>query len=577
MIPFSVSPPYNYSIKRLLEVAGYDVRKTSDYQAGLAALVEATSLAGSLYPEDIVARFIDKARAAGRFSAFSNTQFNAVKEILRGGIFNDAGVESYAKPCAPLALGLMELAAQAAVGHKATRFFLASADISNLGGLNEEFPDNRAGVDRLLQHLAQKPTELLKAWAKENDYQLESILLRTGGDEFKSVCRVRRNDGAPIKATEFADSLKTVGSDINRKIDHFSNVEHGMGAIPHLKKERAPGVTNTVALRALDPAKPEIAASLHEMEADIAKMRKKPAARRTAPTATESGAPHFPDSPPPSHHALATTNPYADSTLELHTDESLDQHSLRAALGKAGFADLANEHALFPYNPQRRFCMLDKNHAMYQALSDTEKNIVARVQKAEELRGVIDPVTRTFSPAFRGAFEEVAKKQQFNPYISFNFHNLAGMNRLGESMGDAVLRDIGGILENAYIKTFADPQPGVAKRPPILHVSGGEFMALTPPGASRSQLRQFIHTVEKSISLLNKTPLADYAEPRKLILPNPHPRTLGKIQNTKNSTTGLIFKSSGGILDEHRQNNPGETAHFPREIFPAATTPQFIR
>jgi hypothetical protein len=520
-----LSPKYEYPLKTLVAVAGYQ-----DSQEGYRALADAMRSTESIYPEDILQRFIETAAEKGKFEEAPEGYVRAIQEILRGGIFNDSGVEAYAKPCAPMILGLMEIAAQSHHDTPSTCFILASADITNLGGLNRA-ERNRRKTDLLLQHLAQMPASLMDDWAKQQGYGIESLMIRTGGDEFKSIYRITRKDGQPIDTALLARQLQDETSEINQKIEHFSNHEHGMAAINHMKENRAPGVTNTVALRALYRQNPAIESTLQAMEADIA------AARKVQGNQAVNGeqSPSFPMAAPPPRHPVAAFNPYPRTNISPGGAESLEQYSLRLALEKAGFQALAETEGLFRYDRKHRRARINQNHPDFARLSALEKNFIFRVLWAEELRGVIDPVSRTISAAFLDQCRALYKAQGGLEEYEIELKNLGGMNALSESLGDAVLRDIGQISERAYFGAFGETQ----QKPMIVQAQGGRFLAFPPPGATPEQLQNFANAITNETAQLNARSLEGFLNGHKLTLPPEiisNIRTIADIKNPKEAS-----------------------------------------
>ncbi|MFO0109553.1 MAG: hypothetical protein ACK52W_03335 [Alphaproteobacteria bacterium] len=574
---FHLSPDYEYPLKKLVTAAGY-----TNPQEGYQALAEAIKDSGSIYPEVILERFIKKAKESGKFEGAPEGYARAIQEILRGGIFNDAGLDAYAKPCAALILGLGEIAAQAYENDSQTRFILASADISNLGGLNLA-ERNRRKADILLQHLAQKPGLLMDQWAHEKGYEISSLMIRTGGDEFKSIYRIRRKDGGAIDNHLLETQLREAAGEMNQKLHHFSNYDLGMIDIDHTKAGRKPGVTNTIALRAPNPGHPNIARELQEMEADIAAARRnQESGEQAAPTTRVGGKLHH--TKPPSRHKVDVADPYKDISLAPGQYESLEQYSLRMALAKAGFSSLAASPDLFSYDKERRRARINQQHGLFAPLSPEQKSLVFRVLEAEELRGVIDPVSRCMSAAYLDQCRALHHAQcnmrgeQPEEY-EVELKNLGGMNRLGESLGDAVLREVGKICESAYLSAFSHSDAPLQK-PAIAQQGGGLFRTFIPPGATKEQIQKFETSIKKEIEQLNQMSLRDFVDARRVRLSEEiHSDTtrIAEIQNPKKPTGKEGVRH--GVTVEIRKGEPHEQEKWQRRVGdnPAAATTQSLR
>lgn len=574
---FHLSPDYEYPLKKLVRAAGY-----TNPQEGYQALAEAIKDSGSIYPEVILERFIKNAKENGKFEGAPEGYARAIQEILRGGIFNDAGLEAYAKPCAALILGLGEIAAQAYEHDPETRFILASADISNLGGLNLA-ERNRRKTDILLQHLAQKPGLLMDQWAQEKGYEISSLMIRTGGDEFKSIYRIRRKDGGAIDNHLLETQLREAAGEMNQKLHHFSNYDLGMIDIDHTKAGRKPGVTNTIAMRATNPEHPNIARELQQMEANIAAARQQ----------CESGAQvictipikrRFPTHAPPSRHNVAALSPFEGSELAPGENESLEQFSLRMALEKAGFSDLAASHGLFSYDTNRQRARINKQHGLFAPLSPEQKSLVFRVLEAEELRGVIDPVSRCISAAYLDQCRALHHAQcnmrgeQPEEY-EVELKNLGGMNRLGESLGDAVLREVGKICESAYLSAFSHSDAPLQK-PAIAQQGGGLFRTFIPPGATQEQIQKFETSIKKEIEQLNGMPLQKFVSIHKVRLSEDIPANtsrIAEIENPKKPTGKEVVRH--GLTVMIRKGEPHEQEKWQRRVGDnaAAATTQSLR
>jgi hypothetical protein len=512
-----------------MAVAGYE-----NPQEGYRALAEAIRNARSIYPEDILQRFIETAKETGKFEGAPEGYARAIQQILRGGIFNDSGVGAYARPCTPMILGLMEIAAQSHHDTPSTCFILASADISNLGGLNLAMR-NRRKTDTLLQHLAQKPDTLMNEWAQKQGYEIQSLMIRTGGDEFKSIYRITRKDGQPIDNHILETQLIEAAKQVNEKTRDFAERDCGLGGVAHTKKDRASGVTNTIALRALNPHSPAIAEKLQEMEADLAAARKTTGST-IAQTPTDR-LPHFPTQAPPPGHSLESVNPYDGSKLNAGETESLEQYSLRMALAKTGFPDLAERHDLFSYDTASRRTRINQNHEEFESLSPEQKNLVLRVIQAEELRGVMDPVSRSMSAAFLDQsralhFAQCEIRGTQPEEYEVELKNLGGMNRLGESLGDAVLHEVGKICESAFFSAFNHAGP--PQKPAIAQQGGGLFRSFIPPGAKKEQIQNFARLIEEGIEQLNQMPLQEFLSNHKVRLAQKVPTNVTTIATIEN-------------------------------------------
>ncbi|MFO0457232.1 MAG: hypothetical protein ACK5ZH_06680 [Alphaproteobacteria bacterium] len=569
---FHLSPDYEYPLKKLVTAAGY-----TNPQEGYQALAEAIKDSGSIYPEVILERFIKNGKFEGAPAGYAR----AIQEILRGGIFNDSGVEAYAKPCTPLILGLGEIAAQAYAHDPQTRFILASADISNLGGLNLA-EHNRRKTDVLLRHLAQKPASLMEEWAEENGYEISSLMIRTGGDEFKSIYRIRLRNGGAIDDAALEAQLKVAANQVNQKTREFAENDCRLGNVLHTKEGRSPGVTNTIALRALKPERPDIVGKLQEMEADIAAARRnQDSGEQAAPTALGGGGLPLPE--PPSRHKVDVVDPYKNISLAPGEHESLEQYSLRMALAKAGFSDLAASPDLFSYDSKERRARINQQHGQFLSLSPEQKNLVFRVLDADELRGVIDPISRCMSAAFLGQCRALHRAQcnvsnkQPEEY-EVELKNLGGMNRLGESLGDAVLREVGKICESAYFSAFTHVD-GTLQKPAIAQQGGGLFRTFIPPGATKEQIQKFETSIKKEIEQLNQMSLRDFVDARRVRLSEEIPADtaqIAEIKNPKNPTGEEDVQR--GLTVMIRKGDPYEQS-WKRRVGdnPAATTTQSLR
>jgi hypothetical protein len=351
---------------------------------------------------------------------------------------------------------------------------------------------------------------------------------------------------------------------MNQKLHHFSNYDLGMIDIDHTKAGRKPGVTNTIALRAPNPGHPNIARELQEMEANIAAARQQ----------CESGAQvictmpikrRFPTHAPPSRHNVAALSPFEGSELAPGENESLEQYSLRMALAKAGLSDLAVSPDLFSYDKERRRARINQQHGLFAPLSPEQKSLVFRVLEAEELRGVIDPILRCMSAAYLDQCRALHHAQcnmrgeQPEEY-EVELKNLGGMNRLGESLGDAVLREVGKICESAYLSAFSHSDAPLQK-PAIAQQGGGLFRTFIPPGATKEQIQKFETSIKKEIEQLNQMSLRDFVDARRVRLSEDIPADtsrIAEIENPKKPTgeedvrRGLTVKIRKG--EPHEQN-----------------------
>lgn len=499
-----ISEKYVFRIRQLLRAAGYD---DTHLVEGIHDLQDYMIESGAFYPEDIASGFIEW-RGHGTSPAH-----HAIAEIVKAGFFNDGGVESYAAPCAPMALGLAEIAAQAGALRPDTRFVLGSADISNLGGLNETLPD-RSMTNPMIEHFIQLPREVIDVWAEKHGYHADAFIVRSGGDEFKYVFRMRTLDGTPIDNTLFAHEIHDL-TDYIAEVNHHYAHECGVDKIPHYKKNRAPGVVNTLALRPIDPETPDIQQLMVDLGADIAAMRATQtlnASRAEQPFKNDMLS--LPSSSPPAHHALPSVNPYHASTLEPRADESLEHLSLRMALEKAGFADLAALTDLFRYDTNRRWSVLDTRHPAYTALDPQTRELVRATIEAEHMRGVIDPVSRNYSVAFFNQCCELADYQGRTNRLKVHLHNLSGMNLLGDMLGDAVLREAGNVIDRAHDTIIANGKP--MQKPLVARCGGGEFMVFLGGDINEAQVRNFAKAVRKGIEQLNETVIDDFAKAHRL-------------------------------------------------------------
>jgi hypothetical protein len=125
--------------------------------------------------------------------------------------------------------------------------------------------------------------------------------------------------------------------------------------------------------------------------------------------------------------------------------------------------------------------------------------------------------------------------------------NLGGMNRLGESLGDAVLREVGKICESAFFSAFNHAGP--PQKPAIAQQGGGLFRSFIPPGASKEQIQNFARLIEDGIEQLNRMPLQKFLSNHKVRLAQKAPTnviTIATIENPSKAT--------------HKEvNNPGLT------------------
>jgi hypothetical protein len=281
---------------------------------------------------------------------------------------------------------------------------------------------------------------------------------------------------------------------------------------------------------------------LQAMEADIAAARKVQGNQET----NGDQNPSFPKTAPPPRHPVASLNPYQEPTISPGVAESLEQYSLRLALEKAGFQALAKTEDLFHYDREHRRARINQNHSDFAHLSAAQKHNIFRVLWAEELRGVIDPVSRTISAAFLDQCRALYKAQGGKEEYEIELKNLGGMNALSESLGDAVLRDIGRISEHAYFSAFGETQ----QKPMTVQAQGGRFLAFLPPQATPEQLQNFARAITNEITQLNARSLENFLTEHQLALPPKiisDIRTIADIKNPKEENNpGLTFTVKKG-------------------------------
>lgn len=517
-----ISEAYRIRLRQLLSAAGYDATRLKDekddhyLKSALGDLADFIAQSDLFYPEEIASAFITwRAEKAGgpHQHTMNNVDVNAViADIVKAGFFNDSGVESYASPCTPMVLGLTEIATQAQASRADTRFVLGSTDICNLTGLNKMIPDRNKTAPFLAQ-MIHRPREEIKHWAADHGYRVETMIVRAGGDEFKYIHRFRTLDGSAIDSASFDTQIAKLQQEMMEQNRAFSRV-CGVAGIAHHKvsvteKRRSPGVLNTMAMRALAPENPDIQHMMIELGADIALIREIMDAN---PSPTEQKSPDMftlPTRMPLSHHKIDAVDPYRGSPVTPNINESIEHHYLRQALGKAGFHDLAALDDIFTYHPKKRWSELNTQHPEYLALNADAQLHVRRVTDAEHMRGVIDPVSRNYSQAFRHKCEERAKQQDRRKAVLVHLHNLSGMNSVDDTFGDAVLREVGNVIDRAYdtiiVNGIADQKPLVVRR------GGGEFMVFLDSAIHEDVAYEFGKEIQRGITALNDTPIRKFA------------------------------------------------------------------
>ncbi len=499
-LTIQTSDKYRPRLRQLLRIAGYDDMNEAEGVHDLARFVAEHNL---FYPEDIASQFV-----ASRGQSGTKAQ-QAVSDILRAGFFSDEGVESYACTCAPMMLGLAEISAITTQTQNNTRIVLGSADIANLGGLNEIFPDRKKTAP-LLEHLIHRPREAIDAWAEAHGYHVDILIARDGGDEFKYVLRFCTNNGDTIDDEIFAHDIRELNAYVVR-VNEACAREYGVDQVPHYKHGRAPGVVNTMALRPLDAQTPDIEHTLIELGRDIAALRQDRAAHMS---------PHargftidvvsLPENSPAPHHALLPANPYATTTLQPDPHESLEHYSLRMALEHAGFEELAAQEGLFTYNTKRRWDELNEQNPAFMALSNEDQHIVRGILEAERLRGVLDPVSRSYSAAFIDQCRDLAQYQGKQKELVVHLKNLGGMNLLGDLLGDAVLREVGGVIDDAYSAHLASGDD--THKPMVVRQNGGEFVVFFDKNINEYAVRDFSKAVRAGVDAINETRIDDFAK-----------------------------------------------------------------
>ncbi|MFN8971640.1 MAG: hypothetical protein ACK5VZ_00985, partial [Alphaproteobacteria bacterium] len=157
--------------------------------------------------------------------------------------------------------------------------------------------------------------------------------------------------------------------------------------------------------------------------------------------------------------------------------------------------------------------------------------------------------------------------------------NLGGMNRLGESLGDAVLREVGKICESAYFSVFTHAD-GTPQKPAIAQQGGGLFRTFIPPGATQEQILQFKQSVESKIAQLNEMPLQKFVSIHKVRLSEDIPANtsrIAEIENPKKPTGEEDVRR--GLTVKIRKGEPHEQEKWQRRVEDnaAAATTQSLR
>ena len=490
-----ISPNYRVAVRHLVEAAGY----TATPKQGAQALAGVTS--EHFFPDEAIEAFVEQSP-----HLTPNTR-HAVARIVQAGIFQDGGVEAYASPNAPLLLGLTELAAHQAKDDPNTCYVLGNADISNLGGLNRIV--DRADADRFLAHLARLPEDTIHEWAAARGYTARLITIRTGGDEFRYVVQLRSDHA--IDHARLNTELQELTNAVHWRADAFA-VKTGIARIPHSKPGRGPGVGVAIALRQIDGAHPAIAGTLEELNGEIAATRK---SRTYLSTSSEASDPMMlpPHEKPASHNGIAAAfNPYADITgFAPGEGESLEACAIRMALYTGGLEPMVYAPLdlvdLLHYDVNMRQTRLNEFSPLVKALSVDARQSADALIAAERMRGLVDPVTRCYSAAYKDDVTHYYSTQHCAATLDIDLQNLSGLNKVSEPFGDAMLREVGKILEKSYAKYFATDH----QKPPVMRTGGGQFTVILPPRQRVQAVAGFRKEVELAVAALGRQSVGNFS------------------------------------------------------------------
>lgn len=498
-----ISDSYEYRIRQLLRASGYPLNGISKGIEDLKRFIANNDL---FFPEDITTGFVEWADRSG------GPVHRAIAGIVRAGFYSNSGVESYASPCAPMVFGLAEVGVQANADRPDIRYALASTDISNLGGLNLVAPDRKA-TNPFLENIVRLPKEWIDEWAAQKGYAVDTLIIRSGGDEFKYIHRFRTQDGHAIDPGHFEAQMAELQEHINARNLHYSMLCNA-DRIPHYKKNRAPGVMNTYAVQPLAQQLPNIPHTLEELGDTIHAIRdqRRKALQDKPPLHFTSDMLDLPSEAPPPHHPVPLVDPYRDTRLEPAQGEALDQFLLRLAVDKAGFHKLADHTDLFTYHPTRRWAMLDNKHPALAALTPLQTGHLNSVIEAEYMRGVNDPISRCYSNQFYPQARALAEYQGDSNAMLLDLRNLVGMNAVSESLGDSILREVGHVIEHSYRRIITPD----GQKPPIVRRSGGEFVVFLDPNLPERTLRDFSAAVQEGIASLNRQSIVSFATQHRL-------------------------------------------------------------
>lgn len=519
-----ISKFYRYALRNLAFASGHS--NTDDVLPDLAPICDA-----SFYPDHILQKFLETAHP-------QHPQVrDAVQQICGASIFHDSGVkDAYAAPCAPLIFGFTELAAKSAANDTHRCYMLANADISNLGGLNRDFMRNygnhegRIRADEVLMKLANIPTQTIRQWAHAQGYQADILPIRAGGDEFRYVIRLtspKPIDRAQLGATQIAE----LTHEMRLRSDQLA-AENDLTEIRHTKEDRAPGVGTTVALDIIDAQHSNIEDMLCRMNKEIAQMRTTNG-HGNVPVEISKSAP-WSKAYPVSHPVVPAPRPYHlhDRNKAGVLAESLESYEMRQTLKAHLLGELADSPSVLYYNTRTRQTELNYHNAAIRALPPDIQIAAAALIAAERMRGLGDPVSRCYSGLYQQHIHHhYSSTMRSGKYIgaknalSIDMQNLSGLNKVSESFANAILREVGTILETAYVNHF----PLGRQRPPILRSNGGHFTAiLTPSMQNLTRIAPFEQEVRERMEMLGKQSVGAFSEARheKLSIGDLKPDTL---------------------------------------------------
>ncbi len=512
-----VSKEYKSRIDWLTRAMGYP-----DSAKGLEALADMLRKEDALFfPETILEKFADTP------TDYTEEARASMKSILRAGIFNDAGVEAYAAPVTPLAFGLFELAAQAHRSRMDMRYVIGCADISNLGGLNQALP-NRARADMILAHLALLPQDAMQEWEAIHGYRVQMMAVRTGGDEFKYLAQIKTRDGSAINDTDLTKQLNELVESIDSNAAAFAK-KTGIDHIAHYKVGRAPGVGTTVTMRIVNPQMPNLIQTIHGMGVDIAEKRKTRDAAYVPSQTPQLLYLKPPKKLPPSYHRVDATTPYDQTALTPERGESLERFSLRMALEKGGFQELAQRADLLSYYPSRRRSDINHLNEEFKTLRPEDQKAISRLVEVERMRGLTDPVTRCYSSAYFNECVDYAKSQGHTKVMEVDMKNLPGLNLLSEPMADAVLREVGKVIDGAYRDAMHYKQ-----KPLVARSAGSVFTIFMPGDTPQPAIKKLKTALTEGIENINAIPIKNFTSQVKLSSINTHGYTkIGDIKAIK--------------------------------------------